>query len=62
MHTHLCGCENTTLHRVAMEVLAALANRRITRDEALTVLDDAVKLHRGNVSILHAVLSDDTSA
>jgi hypothetical protein len=34
---------------------------RMTRDEALAVLDDAVKLHQGNVRILHAVLNDGTS-
>lgn len=46
---------NNDLRNVALEVLAALMDQRITRDEALAVLDDAVELHKGNVRILHAV-------
>jgi hypothetical protein len=43
-----------------MEVPAGLMKGRLTRDAALAVLDDAIKLHQGNISILHAVLDDGT--
>ena len=55
LHARLCGCKNAEQHIAALEVLAAVMDRRITRDEALAVLDDAIRLHQGDVRILHAV-------